>query len=145
MRRAAQLVPVVLFSSVLGAGCVARTAYVETAPVYDVEYGTVYVSSPPPAPIAEYRAPWPGPGYDWISGYWDWTGYDWGWVNGYWAPVRAGYAFVAPQYRFYGGRWVYERGYWSGARGAREYQRAPAYGWRGNAPPPPPSAAAPPA
>src|SRR4051794_29379834 len=61
-------------------------------------YGEVYVNTPPPPPVSEYRPYPPGPGYVWVDGYWDWTGYDWYWVGGVWAPPRVGYYYVRPAY-----------------------------------------------
>lgn len=61
-----------------------------------------------PAPVAAY-APYPGPGYSWVGGYWYPYGARWAWRGGYWArPPYAGARWVGP--RYYGGR--YARGYW---------------------------------
>ena len=96
----------------------------------------VYVSNQPPPLQAEYPPPAPGPGYAWISGYWDWTGYEWNWIGGYWTPSRPGYFYVAPRYVVIGGRPVYERGYWHDHQGRRDYQYArPAPMYRESPPP----------
>jgi len=61
-----------------------------------------------PVPVAGY-APYPGPGYAWVGGYWEPYGGRYAWRAGYWGrPPYAGAAWVAP--RYYGGRFV--RGYW---------------------------------
>src|SRR5258708_3459165 len=64
---------------------------------------------PPPPPIAAYAAPYPGPGYSWVGGYWYPSGPRYAWRSGYWArPPYARAYWVAP--RYYGHR--YYRGYW---------------------------------
>jgi hypothetical protein len=109
---------------------------------------TVYPSSAPPPPVAEYRPTAPGYGYLWVDGYWDWNGYDWAWSNGYWQPQRSGYIFIGPRYVYESGRPVYYRGYWQGSNGYRDYHyvapsqpewrgrptAAPSGGWRGTPP-----------
>jgi hypothetical protein len=42
---------------------------------------------PAPPPYA-YRPPCPGPGYNWVSGYWYRSGPRNVWRNGYWAAPR---------------------------------------------------------
>src|SRR4051794_38303691 len=124
----------VILSAVGLAGCVVRPGYTAVGGTYDTVddgYAEVYVNSPPPPPVAEYRPYPPNPGYVWVDGYWDWTGYDWYWTNGFWAPPRQGYAYVRPAYTVDRGRYVYHRGYWSG-EGRRDYHYAnPSGGWRG--------------
>lgn len=62
-----------------------------------------------PAPVAAYVAPYPGPGYTWVGGYWYPAGARYAWRAGYWArPPYARAYWVAP--RFFGHR--YFRGYW---------------------------------
>ena len=144
--------------SALAAGCVVRAQpqpvyygndpnYAQPAPGYQPapEYApappapavevdaTVYPSTAPPPPVAEYRPPMPGYGYLWVDGYWDWNGYDWAWSNGYWQPNRPGYVFIGPRYIYEGGRPIYYRGYWQGSNGYRDYsyRAQPQPGWRG--------------
>jgi hypothetical protein len=125
---------VLIFASLTCVGCV-PVAVEETGPVgpgyqaappppppaYVEPEVQVYVARQPPPPAMEYPPPAPGPGYTWISGYWDWMGNDWSWVGGYWTPARAGFFYVAPRYVVVGGRPVYERGYWHDHQGRRDY------------------------
>jgi hypothetical protein len=46
------------------------------------------------APVVATRPPCPGPGYNWVDGYYDPYG---AWMNGYWAPPVAQFGF-APSY-----------------------------------------------
>jgi hypothetical protein len=39
-----------------------------------------------PAPLVEAIPVAPGPGYDWVPGYWNWDGTTWVWVYGGWRP-----------------------------------------------------------
>jgi hypothetical protein len=79
----------------------ARFGYPAPAPV--VRYAA------PPAPLAAYVAPSPGPGYSWVNGFWYPVGPRYQWRAGYWVrPPYSRAAWVAP--RYYGGR--YYRGYW---------------------------------
>jgi hypothetical protein len=75
----------------------------------------VSVYSPPPAPLV-YGRPYgyaPGPGYVWVSPYYDWRGNSWARVDGRWVrPPRRGSVWVAPSYEFRSGRHYYRHGYW---------------------------------
>ena len=66
----------------------------------------------PPPPVVSYAAPvapYPGPGYSWVGGYWYPTGSRYYWHAGYWArPPYAGARWEGP--RYYDHR--YYRGYW---------------------------------
>jgi hypothetical protein len=74
-------------------------------------YGPAYYAPPPPPPppppIVAYAPPCPGPGYNWVAGFWYPVGPRYSWRAGYWAR---------PSY--YGERWVaprrYERSYYRG-------------------------------
>jgi hypothetical protein len=69
----------------------------------------VAVYAAPPAPLAAYATPAPGPGYNWVAGYRYPMGPRYQWRAGYW--VRPPYPranWVAP--RYYSGR--YYRGFW---------------------------------
>src|SRR5687768_5640374 len=117
----AMLVASLALSTLLG-GCVLHgrsSGYVGVSGSYHAHdgYGTVYVSSPPPAAVVEYRTAWPGPNYIWIDGFWDWGGYDWYWVSGHWSASRSGYYYERPRYIVSNGRYVYHRGYWRGSSG----------------------------
>jgi hypothetical protein len=63
----------------------------------------------PPAPRAYAVPAYPGPGYEWVEGYWHPVHGRYVWRNGYWArpPYRGAY-WAAPYYsggRYYSGRW----------------------------------------
>ncbi len=72
----------------------------------------VYAYAPPPAyyaPPVRYVAPYPGPGYTWVDGYYYPAGPRWAWRAGYWArrPYPGAY-WVRPRYyrsHWYGGYW----------------------------------------
>lgn len=124
-----------LFGVLAATGCGATLVATAPGPVYsDPGYpdGQIHVPSGPPAPPAEFPPPAPGPGYAWVSGYWDWTGYEWYWVGGHWAPSQPGYIYVRPRYVVSGGTWIYHRGYWRDHDGHREYGYGrPTSGWHG--------------
>ncbi len=73
-------------------------------------YPGYYVPAPPPVvTYAAPAAPYPGPGYSWVSGYWYPVGPRYVWHAGYWGrPPYVGARWVAP--RYYGHN--YYRGYW---------------------------------
>jgi hypothetical protein len=76
---------------------------------FDVRIGT-----PPPAPRAYRIPPQPGPGYEWIDGYWYPVNGRYQWHNGYWThPPYADAYWVAPYY----GNGQYHTGHWEGGRG----------------------------
>jgi YXWGXW repeat-containing protein len=63
----------------------------------------------PPGPRAYAVPAYPGPGYEWVEGYWYPVHGRYVWRNGYWArpPYRGAY-WSAPYYsggRYYSGRW----------------------------------------
>jgi hypothetical protein len=41
-----------------------------------------------PPPVVAYATPCPGPGYNWVAGFWDYSGPRRFWRAGYWAPPR---------------------------------------------------------
>jgi hypothetical protein len=87
---------------------VTPVAVVETAPVSRVGY----VSSQPPAPLADVVTVAPAPGYVWVGGAWYWNG-GWVWRYGYWTrPPRFGAVWVGPRYYYRGGRSTWYGGYW---------------------------------
>ena len=75
-------------------------------------YATVYVSSAPPAPRAEYRTSAPGADYIWADGHWAWRRGSWVWVSGRWERQRVDFVWVAPHYEFQYGKHVYIEGGW---------------------------------
>jgi hypothetical protein len=74
------------------------------APAY---YAPAYYPPPPARVVAV--PPCPGPGYEWVGGYWSPVGARYAWTAGYWTrrPFVGAY-WVAPRYE---GRRYY-RGYW---------------------------------
>jgi hypothetical protein len=71
-------------------------------------YGYNVAPPPPPAAVA-YYPPSPGPGYVWVSGYYNRVGPRYVWRAGYWSrPPYAGAEWVAPRHagqRYYNGHW----------------------------------------
>jgi WXXGXW repeat (2 copies) len=68
--------------------------------------GRLYVRVGPPAPIVEARIVAPGPGYEWVPGFYRWDGRGYLWVVGrYELPPRA-------RARFVEGHWAHERQGW---------------------------------
>ena len=68
-----------------------------------------YGPPPPLPPRAAYLPPIPGPGYQWVNGYWYPVGHRWNWRAGYWTRPRIARSYwVAPRYN---GRHYYP-GYW---------------------------------
>jgi hypothetical protein len=67
----------------------------------------------PPAPRAYRVAPEPGPGFEWVEGYWYPVRGRWTWHDGYWTrPPFNGAYWVRPYYS--NGRYV--AGYWENDR-----------------------------
>ena len=70
-----------------------------------------------PAPIAEDRGAWPGPGWNWVPGHWKWEGRDWAWVHGRWVQqvvptmpvviVEPITTAPSPQHYWVPGHWVW--------------------------------------
>jgi hypothetical protein len=85
-------------------GCVAT---VEERPAR-----VVYVSGPPPAPLAETPPPPGEPSMIWVEGYWHWNGVQYVWIPGHWEPARPGAVWVRPSYVIVEGRHVYRPGGW---------------------------------
>ena len=81
-----------------------------------------YYYAPPP-PVIAYRPPFPGPGYNWVDGYYNPYG---SWVAGYWAPPAYGYGYAAPR-RYVAPRYYaaprYYGGYARGFRDGRDWDR----------------------
>jgi hypothetical protein len=79
----------------------------------------------PAAVVVAGRPPYPGPGYEWVDGYYAPTG---GWVAGYWAAPQRYYAprYYAPERGYYGGSYYRGRD-WDHDRGRghewREHER----------------------
>ena len=72
-------------------------------------YGYGYYAPPPPPLVRYYAPPCPGPGYNWVGGYWYPVGPRYHWRDGYWArPPYAGARWVAPRHY----RNTYYQGYW---------------------------------
>jgi hypothetical protein len=93
-------------------GCVVAVRPAPAAVIY-TEPQEVVVTEMPPAPVAEYIGPAPGPGVIWIGGYYHWSGGRWVWLRGHYEhPPRPGARWIAPRYEVRGGTRVYVRGYW---------------------------------
>jgi len=76
-----------------------------------VSFG-IQIGQPPP-PRAYRVAPEPGPGYEWVEGYWYPVRGRWVWHDGYWTrPPFAGAYWERPYYS--NGRYV--GGYWDNGR-----------------------------
>lgn len=73
-----------------------------------------YAVAPPPAPYVAGPVGYaPGPGYVWVSGFWNLNGGRWNWVNGRWAvPPRPHAVWVADRWERHGNNWRYRRGHW---------------------------------
>jgi hypothetical protein len=87
----------------LALGCVA------TAPDRPAR---IYVSGPPPAPLAEVPSGAGGAEAVWVEGYWHWNGVQYVWIPGHWESPAPGYVWVAPRYVLLDGRYVYHPGGW---------------------------------
>jgi hypothetical protein len=107
-----------LLASLIGAaGCYADT-YAYGTYGYS-SYGSVAVTSAPPAPADVYyesRA-----GYVYIQGRWVWSGSQWEWRPGYWEPQRVGYVYVDGFWDYRNSQYVYVDGYWSRERPGYTY------------------------
>jgi hypothetical protein len=76
-------------------------------------YVAYRVPPPPPAPVVGVVGYAPGPGYVWVSGFWDLRGGNWAWVGGRWAiPPRPRAVWVADRWERNGAHWRYYRGHW---------------------------------
>jgi hypothetical protein len=91
---------------------VGASAFAATYFSIGVGIGTPGYYAAPPAPVA-VRPAYPGPGYNWVDGYWAPNG---AWVAGYWAPpAYIGSYRTAPRYYDRDDR-GYNGGYWRGER-----------------------------
>jgi hypothetical protein len=73
----------------------------------------VYVSTPPPPPIAETIVVSPGPGYYWVPGYQSWNGVRYVWSPGHWERVPVGRRRWIPGHWAHNGRgWYWIEGHW---------------------------------
>jgi hypothetical protein len=81
------------------------------APVHPRFVGELVTVAPPPAPV-EVIGVAPGPGYVWISGYWNWVGGRHVWVGGRWAAPRPGYYWEPHVWVHTGAGWHLREGRW---------------------------------
>jgi hypothetical protein len=69
---------------------------------------------PPPPPRVYRVPPQPGPGFEWVEGYWYPQGSHYRWHDGYWTrPPYEGAYWVAPYHvggQYFTGRWEGSRG-----------------------------------
>ncbi len=81
--------------------------------------GGAYVAFAPPAPIVEARVMAPGPGFVWVSGFYQWNGGGYMWVPGRWErPPRPYARWVPGRWEQRGNRgWRFREGHW------REHER----------------------
>ena len=78
----------------------------------------INIGPQPPPPVAVARPPLPGPGYNWIDGYWYPVGGHYRWHAGYWTrPPYEGAIWVGPRHD---GRQFFE-GHWEGPHGVVEH------------------------
>ncbi len=74
----------------------------------------IQIGEPPGPRVLRVRPISPGPGYDWVDGYWYPMGSRYAWHQGYWTrPPYEGSQWNAPHYE--GG--MYYQGYWNGDHG----------------------------
>jgi hypothetical protein len=77
----------------------------------------ISIGAPPPARVVRVRPNSPGPGYNWVEGYWYPSNNRYMWHNGYYSrPPYQGAIWVGPRYESH----QYYQGYWSG--GDRQFQ-----------------------
>lgn len=74
--------------------------------------GPVMVAPPPSQ--GEVFGVAPGPGYFWISGYWNWVGARHVWIAGRWEPGRPGQHWVPHHWQRDGAGWRASPGHWRG-------------------------------
>src|SRR5712692_7772790 len=78
-----------------------------------VSFG-IRIGEPPP-PRAYHVSRQPGPGYEWVGGYWYPQGSHYRWHDAYWTrPPFEGAYWVAPYHyrgQYFAGRWESRRGY----------------------------------
>jgi YXWGXW repeat-containing protein len=80
--------------------------------------GALYVQTAPPPMQYEVVTVAPGPGFVWVSGYWEWSGVQYVWVSGRWQRPPSGYTvWYAPRYERRNSGWYYQRGHWGGGHG----------------------------
>ena len=96
----------------------AVTAFVVAACESYGAAGVMYVQSAPPPVQYEVVSVAPGPGFIWVSGYWEWTGVQYAWVSGRWQRPPSGYTvWVGPRYERVRSGWRYRPGHWNKGRG----------------------------
>jgi hypothetical protein len=77
-----------------------------------VSFG-IRIGQPPAPRVVRVRPARPGPGYNYVEGYWYPQGNRYHWHDGYWTrPPYEGSSWVSPHYE--GG--MYYEGYWNGSR-----------------------------
>ena len=91
-------------ATVLAAACCSSTAQAQVG---------IFIGRTPPPLRYEARPAIPGPGYNWVDGYWEpWQG-RYRWHGGYWQqPPFAGAYWNHPHYDRYDRGWQYHEGYW---------------------------------
>ncbi len=78
----------------------------------------IHIGEPPRPRELRVRPVSPGPGYNWVDGYWYPQGNRYTWHQGYWTrPPYEGSQWSSPRYE--GG--MYYQGYWNGNNGPVEH------------------------
>jgi hypothetical protein len=79
----------------------------------DAQMGTNVVAPvAPPQIVSETASPSPGPGYQWIAGFWTWNVNHYVWTGGHWETPRAGMHWVPRQWVQGPGGWQQLGGHW---------------------------------
>ncbi len=85
----------------------------DRAPVMTEAPPVFEVTQAPPPPQPETRGAPPGPGQEWIPGFWGWSGSRHVWNPGHWtAPPQPGMSWHEPKWENRRGKWVFEEGKW---------------------------------
>ncbi len=101
----------------------------------------VDANGPPPAPLADPRAPAPSPDAAWIDGHWQWNGDRYAWTPGGWAvpPGRPPWTWAPARFTRDDRGWTFHEPCWRapGARPDRIHEPPPVAVTTSPAPPPP--------
>lgn len=113
-------------ASVLAPVTASAQGYPQTVYVDANGYAAQSPIAPPDKP-QEVVPPSPGPGYIWVSGFWQWDGAQYTWLAGHWElPPSANMMWVEPQWIAVGPRmWGMRPGAWRPAFGATVVRPVP--------------------
>ena len=109
----------------------ASLLFAATAAFAQVSVG-IRIGPPPPPRVVAVRPVAPGPGWNWVDGYWYPVSNRYVWHEGYWTRTPyEGARWIAPRHD--NGRWF--DGYWEGDRGRikhnHKWDREDDRDWRG--------------